>query len=74
MSVVLHSRDNCVQCAASKRLLKKLSITYTEVDLDKDEEALERVKTWGFQAAPVIDADGDRWSGYNPDKIRGLVE
>lgn len=68
--MTVYTKDNCVQCNATKRLLNKLDIPYTEVNVDNDSDAREFIKGLGFLQAPVVVTDSDAWGGYNPDKIR----
>lgn len=74
MTVTLYSKPACAQCNATKRAFNKQGIAYTEVDMSTDLEALEMVKSMGFAQAPVVMAGEDSWSGFRPDKIKGLVE
>lgn len=60
-------------CVATKRYLKKHSIEFEEVWVDRDESALEQVQAWGFQQLPVVEApSGERWSGHRPDLMKRL--
>lgn len=70
--ITLYSKEHCVQCDATKRELNRLNIDYKEVDLLKDEAAVEYVKELGYSAAPVVVTDTDHWSGFRPDKLAGL--
>lgn len=70
----LLSKDNCVQCTATKRALDNKGIPYEEVNMDRDPSALARAKELGFLQAPVvIPPTGEPWSGYIPDKINALA-
>lgn len=73
MSVTVYTKPSCVQCNATKRALAKAGLAYREVDLTQDAEALETVKAMGYQAAPVVFAGGEHWSGFRPDKIKALT-
>lgn len=73
MSVTVYSKPRCVQCDATKRALKKQGIAYAEVDMSQDLDALEHVKSLGFVQAPVVVTDADSWSGFRPDKIKGIA-
>lgn len=73
MSITLYTKPSCVQCNATKRALAKAGLSYSEVDLTEDAEALEAVKALGYQSAPVVFADGDHWAGFRPDKIKALA-
>jgi glutaredoxin-like protein NrdH len=54
-------------------MMDKLNIEYSAVDITTDTEAFELVLSKGFRSAPVVITDNDIWSGFNPDKISGLV-
>lgn len=73
MSITVYSKPRCVQCDATKRALRKQGLDFAEVDMSQDLSALEMVKEMGFQQAPVVVAGDDAWSGFRPDKIKGLV-
>lgn len=72
MSVVIYTLPSCVQCDTSKRLMKRLGIEYEEIDMSKDETALEYVKELGYTAAPVIVNGSTHWSGFRMEMINGL--
>ncbi|MDO4665537.1 MAG: glutaredoxin-like protein NrdH [Actinomycetaceae bacterium] len=73
MTVTVFSKPMCVQCDATKRALKRKGVPFSEVDLTKDADALEQVKSLGYVQAPVVMAGQDHWSGYRPDKIKAVV-
>ena len=73
MSITVYSKPSCVQCDATYRALNKPGLDYEAVDITTDAEALENVKSLGYQQAPVVFADGDHWSGFRPDKIKALA-
>ena len=72
--ITVYTKSACPQCMATKRALAKQNADYTEVSLESHPDALQQVKDWGFQQAPVIKIDGelysDMWSGFRPDKIK----
>lgn len=71
--VVLYSRNDCIQCKMTKRLLDSEGIAYQEINLDESPESREYVKKeLGFMAAPVIETDMDAWSGFRPGKIKAI--
>ncbi|MDN6428814.1 MAG: glutaredoxin-like protein NrdH [Propionibacterium sp.] len=73
MAITVYSKPMCVQCDATYRALDKQGLDYTSVDLTQDVEALEFVKTLGYQQAPVVVAGEDHWSGYRPDRIKAAA-
>lgn len=72
MTITVYSKPACVQCVATTRLLDTLGLPYVTVDMTADPEAMELVQLWGFKSAPVVDADGERWGGFQPGRIKAL--
>jgi glutaredoxin-like protein NrdH len=72
MSVVIYTLPSCVQCDTSKRMMNRLGIEYEEIDMSKDEAAVEYVKELGYTAAPIIVNGSTHWSGFRMEMINGL--
>jgi glutaredoxin-like protein NrdH len=71
--IQVYCNPHCVQCNATKRELEKRQIPYEVVELEKNEEAMEKVKELGYRQAPVvIVSDLLHWSGFRPDIIAAL--
>lgn len=72
-AVTLYGKPRCVQCDATERKFKKDGVTYTKVDVSKDEVALDFIKGLGYASAPVVFVsapDGDaHWTGYDVNEI-----
>lgn len=73
MSVTVYTLPSCVQCDSTKKMLDRRSISYNVVDLSEDEAALEMIRNWGYQAAPVVVAGDDHWSGFRPDRLNAIA-
>ena len=73
MIIIIYSKPDCVQCNATYRALDRQGIDYRVVDLTQDQQALNHVKSLGYQQVPVIIAGDDHWSGFRPDKIGALA-
>jgi glutaredoxin-like protein NrdH len=72
--VTVYTKPSCVQCDATKRMMDKLKIEYSTVDITVDSEAFDMIISKGFKSAPVVITDNDSWAGFNPDKISELVD
>ena len=72
MSVTIYTLPACVQCDTSKRMMNRLGIEYKEIDMSKDEAAVEYVKELGYTAAPIIVNGSTHWSGFRMEMINGL--
>jgi glutaredoxin-like protein NrdH len=57
----------------TKRMLDKIGVEYSTVDITEDSEALEMILGVGFQAAPVVISGDLSWAGFQPDKINLLA-
>lgn len=69
-AVILYSKPGCVQCRATQRAFDNGGVNYNYVDLSESPEALERIKSLGYLAAPVVYVDEDtHWSGHQPQLI-----
>ena len=71
--ITVYTKPACVQCDATKRLLDKLNLEYSTIDITEDTEAFDLVISKGFKSAPVVITDDDAWAGFNPDKIYAMV-
>lgn len=69
----VYTKDNCVQCDMTKRLMDKVGVEYDVVNISQNPEALDKLIELGYRAAPVVITDEDSWAGFNPDKIANLV-
>lgn len=74
MSITVYTKPRCVQCDATKRALDKKGIAYQTVDMAQDLQALEYVKSLGYQQAPVVITADDHWAGFRPDKIAMITQ
>ena len=73
MSITVYTKPACVQCTATKKALDRAGIDYELVDISLDNDARDYVMALGHLQAPVVVVDEEHWSGFRPDRIRGLV-
>ncbi len=73
MTVTVYTKPACVQCDATKRTMDKLGISYETIDVTANQDAFDMLVEKGFKAMPVVNAGDEWWSGFNPEKINGLV-
>ena len=70
--VVWTNGPGCSMCEATKRQFDKRGIIYTERDLRRNPKAVERFLELGLTAAPIVETDAKRWSGFRLGKIQSL--
>lgn len=73
MSITVYTKPACMQCKATTKALEKAGLEYDLVDISVDDEARDYVLALGYLQAPVVEVDGEHWSGFRPERIRGLV-
>lgn len=73
--VTVYSKPGCAPCRMTKMHLNKAGVDFTEIDLSQDTEALDKISSMGYQAAPVVTVgDEDSWSGFRMDKIKQITK
>jgi glutaredoxin-like protein NrdH len=73
MNITVYTKPACVQCNATYKALEKQGVVYQKVDITLDSEARDYVMALGYLQAPVVVAGGEHWSGFRPDRIKGLA-
>ncbi|EOW6719406.1 glutaredoxin-like protein NrdH [Cronobacter dublinensis] len=72
MRITIYTRNDCVQCHATKRALESRGIAFDTINLDEQPEAIDTLREQGFRQLPVVMADDLNWSGFRPDMINRL--
>ena len=73
MTVTVYSKPACVQCTMTTSALDAQGIEYEIFDVTADDKALQTVKELGYLQAPVVIADEQHWSGFQPDRIKAIL-
>ena len=73
MNIKLFSKNNCMQCKMAKRFLSDNHISFEEINIDNQPEAIEFLKEQGFQSVPIITSDAQPIIGFRPDQLRQLA-
>ena len=74
MAITLYTKPACMQCNATKNALDRAGLDYEQVDVSTDDEARDYVLALGYLQAPVVEADGEHWSGFRPERIKALAQ
>ncbi|NIF21071.1 MULTISPECIES: glutaredoxin-like protein NrdH [Pantoea] len=72
MRIIIYTKNNCVQCNATKNAMDRNGINYDLINLDTQPEHIDSLKSLGYRQVPVVMANDDHWSGFRPDKIANL--
>lgn len=73
MQVNVWTLPNCVQCMQTKKVLTREGIKFTELALAEHPDKIEEFKALGLTAAPIVETDIKKWSGFRLNKIRSLA-
>lgn len=72
--ITVYSKPNCMQCNFTKKYLDEKGIDYATLDVFADEDALNYIKSLGFQSLPVVEVDGaEPFNGFRPDLLAKLA-
>ena len=72
MSITIYTRNDCVQCHATKRAMESRGVEFEMVNVDLVPEAADALREQGFRRLPVVIAGETSWSGFRPDMINRL--
>lgn len=73
--VKVYSTPSCPYCVTLKEFLKGHNIKFEDIDVSKNEKALnEMVEKSGQMGVPVVDIDGQIVVGFDKEKISQLLD
>lgn len=69
-TITVYSATWCAFCHAAKDYFDKKGVAYTDLDVEKDQQAgVDAVEKSGQRGIPVIDIDGTIIVGFDRPKI-----
>lgn len=73
-TVKIYTTPTCVYCKAAKDFFKAHDVAYEELDVTRNEAALqEMVEKSGQMGVPVIDVNGQLVIGFNKGVLSKLI-
>jgi glutaredoxin 3 len=73
--ITIYSTPTCVFCPAVKKFLNDQNLTYEEIDVSKDPEALEEMKQkTGQMGVPVTVIGEEVVIGYDKKKLQKALD
>lgn len=70
--VEIIGRDGCVACLATRRAFEKAGIPIQETNVDNDPNLAQALRAKGYSQLPVVRAQGETWTGYDPRRIKAI--
>jgi len=81
MKITVYTKNNCMQCEMTKKILKDKGLEFeainvNEITEDEAEKTINFIKEeLGFSSMPVVVAEGhEPFAGFRPDKLAELGE
>ncbi|WP_423216620.1 glutaredoxin-like protein NrdH [Streptococcus equinus] len=71
--ITLFSKNNCMQCKMTKKLLDKEGADYQEINIDEQTDMIDYVKGLGFTSVPVVKVGEISFSGFQPSKLKEII-
>lgn len=72
MRITIYTRNDCMQCHATRRAIESRGLTFELINLDLHPEAAEDLRAQGYRQLPVVVTEQESWSGFRPDMINRL--
>ena len=75
-NVTLYSAPWCAYCRIAKRFLDEQGVPYTEINIDEDNVAAQRVEQWnnGNRTIPTLDINGTILTNPTPAQLRQALD
>lgn len=67
--VTIYSKENCGNCVAAKMYFKGRGVSFKEIAVDQDKEALDKLRAKGVRALPFITIDDVEIKGFKLEEI-----
>ena len=71
--IKVYSKPNCVKCEFTKKYLTDKGIEFEEIDVFENAEALQMLRDKGYSEMPVVDINGERHTGFQPNILAKAV-
>lgn len=74
-NVTMYSTSWCVFCHRARLFLDDKDVTYTEIDIEANEDAALQVEQWnrGNRTVPTFDIDGNIYTNPSPAQLSELL-
>lgn len=75
--ITLYTKKDCSNCDKTREYLEKENITFNEIDVEADEDAVKMLDLYGYSTLPVIAIDSldNSWCGFiaeRMDELKGV--
>lgn len=71
--VTLYGHEACPQCKVSILALNAAGVSFQYRNVKQDPAARDYIENLGYSSVPVMEANGEHWYGFHPDRIKALA-
>lgn len=71
--IVMYTTSTCPACTAAKSYFKQRGISYLEMNVEANQQAMEQFAKLGGRGVPLIIINGQTVEGFNPGRIEQLL-
>lgn len=69
-TVIVYSKNNCMQCKMTKKYLDEHQILYQEINIDEQPVARQKLVELGYRSVPVTFFKDMVVAGFAPNKLK----
>lgn len=70
--ITVYGKPDCVRCRQTCHGLDRWEKHYHYVDVQRDTEAEQHLRSLGLAELPVVEAGEERFTGFRPDRLKQL--
>ena len=71
--IKIYTSNTCVFCKAAKQYFNEKGIEFTELNVDKNKDAVDYLVSKGYRGVPVINIDGEDIVGFDKEAIEAKL-
>lgn len=70
--IKVYSQPGCHACEDTKAYLTRHDVAFQDIDITKDQGAIQELERLGSQSTPTVVTDDEFWIGHRVDKLAKL--
>lgn len=72
--LTIYTTPDCPGCRLTKQMFDRAGVEYQAVDLATRPDLVARFRAEGLLSAPIVEHDGQRTAGFNPARVRSILD
>lgn len=71
--ILVYTSHTCPYCTLATNFLEEMGVSYTEKNIQSDNQARRELMDMGHMGVPVIIIDGEEIVGFDKERIKSLL-